>query len=90
MAGQLGYLVKKCKINKQVLPECLSSPQDVDSLRETGDVFRENIRKFKKFSNTVINPITIADLAEEVSAINIKNVDRDKFTQSQFEQPTQG
>lgn len=76
MSGQFQTLVKRCKINKQVLASQLNSPQDADSVHEAGEVFRENVRRFKRFSHTVLNPITIADLVEELDAVNIKNVEK--------------
>ena len=42
-------------------------------------MIQENVKRFKKFTNTVVNPITIADLVEEINAVNLKNVERDQL-----------
>lgn len=83
MSSQFQTLVKRCKINKHILNGHLNSPQDANSVQEAGEVLRENVRRFKRFSQTVLNPITIADLVEELEAVNIKNVERDRLAPSQ-------
>ena len=83
MSSQFQTLVKRCKINKHILSAQLNSPQDAGSVQEAGEVFRENVRRFKRFSQTVLNPITIADLVEELEAVNIKNVEKDQIAPSQ-------
>jgi hypothetical protein len=43
---------------------------------ETSEMIRENIKRFKRYTNSVINPLTIAELVDELDAVHIKNVDR--------------
>lgn len=50
---------------------------------ETSEMIRENVKKFKRYTSSVINPLTIADLVDEMDAVHIKNVDRREF----FEEP---
>lgn len=54
-------------------------------MQEATEVFHENVRRFKRFSQTVLNPITIVDLVEELDAVNIKNVDKQALFPSQVD-----
>jgi len=54
----------------------LRNPQGTDSVQEMQEILQENVRKFKSFSTTALNPLTIADLVEELEAVNVGNVDR--------------
>ena len=76
MSDQLQNLVKKCKITKEISSLALSSPQDANSVQEANEIFKENMKRFKKFAQTIINPITIVALVEEMEVINIKSIEK--------------
>ena len=54
---------------------------------ETSEMIRENVKKFKRYTSSVINPLTIADLVDEMDAVHIKNVDRRILVNDQYEEP---
>ena len=74
MNKQLGKIIKKCIIDDEISEQRLKMPQDAEQKKEINEIFKQNIAKFKKFTKTVINPISIAQLVDDMEAVNIKAV----------------
>lgn len=74
-ADKLTKLAKRCQVTSEVTPMRLKMPQNTRSILELQETFNGNVQKFDKFTKTVVNPASVAGLADELDVATIKDVD---------------
>lgn len=55
----------------------LKMPQNTHSILELQETFNSNVQKFDKFTKTVVNPASVAGLADDLDVATIKKIDPD-------------
>jgi hypothetical protein len=70
---KLNKLVKKCQISEEL--NNLEIPQNNLSVQFLNDQLKHNVTRFKKFTKTVVNPVTVAGLINEFNETHIKDVE---------------
>ena len=71
---QYGKLVKRCQVVEKISDVQIRLPKDENTFDEIMQIHFENLTKFRKFTRTVVNPATIAELIDSVSAVSIKHL----------------
>jgi len=57
----------------------LNMPQTLANNLHAVNVFKENLTKFRKFTTTVLNPVTLADLVSKFGHIYASKVTEHEF-----------
>ena len=78
---KLTKLAKRCQVTNEVAPMRLKLPQNTQSILELQETFNGNVQKFDKFTKTVVNPASVAGLADELGAAKIKDVEPEKLVE---------
>ena len=87
---KLTKLAKRCQVTSEVTPMRLKMPQNTQSILELQETFNGNVQKFDKFTKTVVNPASVAGLADELNVATIKEIDPEMLVEYAPQKSFQG